>query len=454
MGCDRSPEEFAAVRPFGQGLRRLTRRSLLPGAGGVGAGLVLGQALAPRMARAQTSADENALANVPLPPDRGQSALQVYVPETGHTVRGTMLDYWRANGAAAVYGHPISEPFASADGYYSQAFERGIFQYRPEFIDTNDPYIRLMAIGQTAIALRHGAKWIGGRRLADDRGPTPWAALAPDSPHVAKITGNGGSYVADSGHTISGAMLDWHTAHEGAFYLGHPLSEPLREHGATVQYFDGGVLRRVGKGPVELVPLVPDLASVLGIDTAPVAQGQLPTYSEQLFAGLGIQPSDADLANAGQSDDPWPQLIGDLRTPGRHWIEVNLNEPEQLWAYQGQTPVMTTYVSTGLDPNVTAPGLFHVRWRFDSETMQGFVGSTGEVTGLGTTPPPGGGSAWTVPDIPNVMYFNTDAEALHGAYWHNNFGNPMSHGCVNLPLAVAAWLYGWAPLGTMVWIHT
>jgi lipoprotein-anchoring transpeptidase ErfK/SrfK len=51
------------------------------------------------------------------------------------------------------------------------------------------------------------------------------------------------------------------------------------------------------------------------------------------------------------------------------------------------------------------------------------------------------------------MYFDSDAEALHGAYWHNNFGNPMSHGCVNLPLDFAHFLYGWAPLGTMVWVH-
>jgi lipoprotein-anchoring transpeptidase ErfK/SrfK len=51
------------------------------------------------------------------------------------------------------------------------------------------------------------------------------------------------------------------------------------------------------------------------------------------------------------------------------------------------------------------------------------------------------------------MYFNYDAEALHGAYWHNNFGTPMSHGCVNLPLDMATFLFNWAPLGTMVWVH-
>ena len=454
MVRDRSTEDDDAVRAHGRGPRRLTRRSLLRRASGAGAGLALGRSLTPLMARAQNSGSESALSNVPLPPDRGQTSLQVFVPEQGHTVRGTMLDYWRANGAAAVYGNPISEPFASADGYYSQAFERGIFQYRPEFIDTNDPYIRLMSIGQALIQMRHGAVFVDGRRVGGDSNLAPWTALGQNDPKVTKIVNAGGTYVADSGHTIDGAFLDWYNAHEGAFYLGDPLSQPLTESGEQVQYFDGGILRKEHNGTVALLPIVSQLTSMLGIDTTSVEQGKLPTYSESLWAGLGIQPSADDLANAGQDGDPWPQIIGDASTPGRRWVEVNLNEPEQLWAYQGQTQVMTTNVSTGLSPNLTAPGLFHVRWRFDSESMQGFTNSTGEVSGFGTTPPPGGGNAWAVPDVPNVMYFNTDAEALHGCYWHNNFGYPMSHGCVNLPLAVAAWMYGWAPLGTMVWIHT
>ena len=74
-----------------------------------------------------------------LPLEVGQTEMQVFVPETGHTLRGTMLDYWRATGAASVYGNPISEPFASADGLYSQAFENAILQYRP---DVPGPMIR------------------------------------------------------------------------------------------------------------------------------------------------------------------------------------------------------------------------------------------------------------------------------------------------------------------------
>jgi lipoprotein-anchoring transpeptidase ErfK/SrfK len=50
------------------------------------------------------------------------------------------------------------------------------------------------------------------------------------------------------------------------------------------------------------------------------------------------------------------------------------------------------------------------------------------------------------------MYFTNEGHALHGTYWHNNFGTPMSHGCVNLPMDVAEWMYDWAPEGTAVTI--
>lgn len=78
----------------------------------------------------------------------GQTFQYVYIDSTGHTLSGLFLDYWRANGASTVYGDPVSEPFIADIGHYSQAFENGIFQYRPEFLDSADPIVRLMPIDQ------------------------------------------------------------------------------------------------------------------------------------------------------------------------------------------------------------------------------------------------------------------------------------------------------------------
>ena len=64
-----------------------------------------------------------------------------------------------------------------------------------------------------------------------------------------------------------------------------------------------------------------------------------------------------------------------------------------------------------------------------------------------------GGEYYNVPDVPWVQYFTNYGHALHGTYWHNNFGAVMSHGCVNLPMDFAEWLYGWTSIGTRVEIH-
>ena len=59
------------------------------------------------------------------------------------------------------------------------------------------------------------------------------------------------------------------------------------------------------------------------------------------------------------------------------------------------------------------------------------------------------GPGYYLPDVPFIMYFYK-GYGLHGTYWHNNFGQPMSHGCVNMPTPEAEWAYNWAGIGTPV----
>jgi lipoprotein-anchoring transpeptidase ErfK/SrfK len=109
---------------------------------------------------------------------------------------------------------------------------------------------------------------------------------------------------------------------------------------------------------------------------------------------------------------------------------------QMLWAYKGDQVVLSSYVSTGRAGFDTPVGSFSVLSKLPSQSMEGVIG----------------GEYYNVPDVPDVMYFTNEGHALHGTYWHNNFGTPMSHGCVNLPMDVAAWLYDWAPVGTPVLI--
>jgi lipoprotein-anchoring transpeptidase ErfK/SrfK len=113
------------------------------------------------------------------------------------------------------------------------------------------------------------------------------------------------------------------------------------------------------------------------------------------------------------------------------WIDVDLSE-QRLIAYQGNEPARSVLVSTGLPRTPTVTGRFQVYVKYKAVRMSG----------------PG----YNLPNVPHTMYFYRDY-ALHGAYWHTNFGRPMSHGCVNLPLADAEWLYDWASVGTLVVVH-
>jgi len=107
-----------------------------------------------------------------------------------------------------------------------------------------------------------------------------------------------------------------------------------------------------------------------------------------------------------------------------------------MWAYEGDTVVLSSLVSTGREGFDTPPGTFQILVKKEIEDMEGVIG----------------GEYYNVPEVPDVMYFTNEGHAFHGAYWHNNFGQVMSHGCVNLALDIASWLYDWTPIGTTVLI--
>jgi lipoprotein-anchoring transpeptidase ErfK/SrfK len=123
--------------------------------------------------------------------------------------------------------------------------------------------------------------------------------------------------------------------------------------------------------------------------------------------------------------------------PPEHWIEVNLSL-QYLTAWEGNKKVNGTYVSTGKPGFETPTGTFRILYRYWSQTMSGCIQ----------------GECYYVPDVPYVQYFTNYGHALHGAYWHNDFGIiRRSHGCVNLPVPFSEWLWYWATYGTRVWIH-
>lgn len=127
------------------------------------------------------------------------------------------------------------------------------------------------------------------------------------------------------------------------------------------------------------------------------------------------------------SDEP-VIFRADASSDGERWIEVIVSE-QKLIAWQGDTPVFETIVSTGKPGFETLPGEFRIYVKYDKTRMRG----------------PG----YDTPDVPWTLYYYRGF-AIHGAYWHNNFGTPVSHGCVNLRVPEAKALYDWASVGTRV----
>ena len=134
------------------------------------------------------------------------------------------------------------------------------------------------------------------------------------------------------------------------------------------------------------------------------------------------QQSDPDGTNSDKA------VLGTTNAAGEEkWIEVSLAE-QRLRAWEGNKLVIEFPISSGLWAP-TPTGTFHIWSKTRSQSMIG--GSQA----LGTY--------YNLPNVPNNMFFYK-GYAIHGAYWHNNFGHPMSHGCVNSPLASVAQLFEWA----------
>ena len=143
-----------------------------------------------------------------------------------------------------------------------------------------------------------------------------------------------------------------------------------------------------------------------------------------------------------EDEDPW-------RGFGKRIVIDKTNQT--LNAYEYTNEVFSTSVSTGLAGSATPAGLYEVRIKTPSRYMQGPINVPPDVdvddplldwTALE--------DYYDLPGVPWNLYFSDDGLVIHGAYWHNNFGQPWSHGCVNVPTDTMKEIYEWAELGTVV----
>jgi lipoprotein-anchoring transpeptidase ErfK/SrfK len=148
-------------------------------------------------------------------------------------------------------------------------------------------------------------------------------------------------------------------------------------------------------------------------------------------------PTDTPTAPPAPTDTPFPTeepiYIPDSPDVGarERWVDVNLSL-QTAYAFRGKKLVRSFVVSTGTWQHPTVTGQFYIYVKYRYADMSG----------------PG----YYLPDVPYVMYFYK-GYGLHGTYWHNNFGTPMSHGCINFSIEDAGWLFEFADVGTLVNVH-
>jgi hypothetical protein len=337
----------------------------------------------------------------------------VFIPETGQSIDGVFLDAWRAWGGVTSWGRPLTPEFQE-DGVIVQYYDYGRFEYHPE--DPEGVVVHFGDLGrqmQPFLLRRASGSGSAGANEAA-LAARAWAPLDADS---VRPDSDLWHFVPETGHAVAGEFKAFWEASGGVGYLGNPLTEPYKIDGITNQVFENGKLaQRAGEAP-EVVPIGKMMVERWRLDTTPILQGETPVYSEELFT----PPPMTTLS--GAPVDPY----------GEKWVSIDISL-QYLWAYQGDQVLWQGYISTGTAKFATPTGTYHVLSKIPSQTMEGVLG----------------GEYYNVPDVPDVMYFTDYGHALHGTYWHSNFGTPMSHGCVNLPTDVAQWMYQWSTLGMRV----
>lgn len=158
-----------------------------------------------------------------------------------------------------------------------------------------------------------------------------------------------------------------------------------------------------------------------------------------VFTGLGSWPASAltaptqrqKLVAMAAKTNAIAETIQNLKQSDQRWIEVDLSE-QRLIAWEGGKRMYNISVSTGKRSTPTLTGVFAIQSKYRATRMQG--------------------DNYDVPDVPYAMYYD-GGYAIHGAYWHDNFGTPVSHGCVNVAVKQARQLFNWASVGTPVVVH-
>lgn len=277
-----------------------------------------------------------------------------------------------------------------------------------------------------------GAIAKGGTSLEFSGDPTPAEAAVTDhdaetlATSLNTMLGTIGFYIGDE-RTVpvdAATAASWLAIDDVDGELSIVADEKAIQ--ATVDTLPG----LVDRAPVNAATIVDSAGKVLREETAG-QNGRALDDTSDIASEFATQLESGDGIYALKVSETPFTAVTLLRT-----IDVNLST-QTATLYENGNVVNSWRVSTGKSGTPTDTGHFKV---YAHVRMQDMKGSNPD------------GTPYLTKDVPWVTYFNGD-EAFHGTYWHSNFGRTMSHGCVNMPIDVAKYVYEWAPVGLEVSVH-
>lgn len=270
----------------------------------------------------------------------------------------------------------------------------------------------------------------GGSNVEFSGDPTEAAAAVTDddaattAASLNTLLGTAGFYVGEE-RTVpltADVVASWLTVTDEGGQLA--VSADAAEIQKTVDLLPG----IVDRAPVNASNIVDSAGNVLRSETEGVT-------GRTIGETTGIADDVAAKIEAG--DGVFPLAVSEVPFESvnlyRH-IDINLSS-QTATLYENDQVVKSWLVSTGLPGTPTPTGEFKVFAHTRMQDMGCYEGAP-----------------YCTEDVPWITWFTTNI-GFHGTYWHNNYGNRMSHGCVNLPIDLAKYVYDWSPVGLEVSVH-
>lgn len=371
-----------------------------------------------------------------------------YFPETGHSVSGRFNSYWGNVGDLSVLGMPLSEPYKDDEtGKTTQIFQRAVL------VDHGENDVRLAKIGyainQAVIDAGDpsfpAAPPMGGTaRLINSPEGLRLRSGASTKDEIVQVLPDAAEFIigGDAKAAWVGGYADGYSGWVSSEFLKVPPPLPtIDPKDWNPKVWQGATL---GDTNVRAEPTTQSEAIELKLDRSLIVVVDW-VKGEELFPGADewakLEGQGYIYArNVGRNAPVLPAPLPANAPKTGRWIDVQLTQ-QLITLYQDRDPVRVVVTTSGMPGWETPTGEFAITWRKANETM-----SSGAI---------GAEHFFKLEDVLYTQYFTDEGHAIHFAWWRTpeTIGRPGSHGCLNVLLDDAEFMWNWADVGTPIIIR-